>query len=98
MKILIWKVELYSNPWTAVTCWSYKNSSGYHIWNAHIAQLINTCVKCIIVNKKLGNPEGFLNCIEKGVSHFIWHINVKGLQIHIYKRRLIFQIHMAFHH
>lgn len=31
-----------------------------------VAQIINTCIKCIIVNKKLGKQEGNLYCIEKG--------------------------------
>lgn len=31
-----------------------------------VSNVVNTCVKCIINNKKLGKQEGYLNCIDKG--------------------------------
>lgn len=31
-----------------------------------VAQVVNSCVKCIMFNKKLGHKEGFQNCIDKG--------------------------------
>ncbi|XP_040164826.1 uncharacterized protein LOC120901183 [Anopheles arabiensis] len=44
-----------------------------------VAQVVNSCVKCIMFNKKLGHKEGFLNCIDKGDTplHTL-HMNYVG--------------------